>query len=153
MKSSGSNGRAERAVQTLEGQIRALLLSLEDRLGRRVDAKEPIVTHMPEYAAHLLNRLEVGKDGRTPYERCRGKKAQVLGVQFGEKVLYKVKAEAKLTKIRRRWEFGIFVGIRPMSSQVWIATREKIVAVRSIRRLPLEQRWSEDCVRWVRRTL
>ena len=42
-KSSGSNGRAERAVQTLEGQIRVLLLSLEARLGRRVDAQEPIV--------------------------------------------------------------------------------------------------------------
>ena len=47
VKSSGSNGRAERAVQTLEGQIRILLLGLEARLGCRVDAKEPIVTYIP----------------------------------------------------------------------------------------------------------
>ena len=151
--SSGSNGRAERAVQTLEGQIRILLLSLEGRLGTSVDAQEPIVAYMPEYAAYLLNRLEVGKDGKTPYERCKGKKAQVLGVQFGEKVLYKVKADAKMRKLRPRWEYGIFVGVRPTSNQVWIATADKTFAVRSIRRLPQEQRWSPDCVRWVRRTL
>ena len=153
VKSSGSNGRVERAVQTLEGQIRILLLSLEGHLGRAVDAKEPIVTYMPEYAAYLLNRLEVGKDGKTPYERCKSKKAQVLGVHFGEKVLYKVKAEAKMMKIRPRWEYGIFVGVRPTSNQVWIATAERTIAVRSIRRLPHDQRWSTDCVRWVRRTL
>ena len=65
MKSSGSNGRAERAVQSLEGQIRILLLSLEARVGATIDAREPIVTYMPEYAAYLLNRLGVGKDGKT----------------------------------------------------------------------------------------
>ena len=81
VKSSGSNGRGERTVQTLEGQIRILLLSLEGHLGRRVNAKEPIVTYMPEYAAYLLNRLEVGKDGKAPYctsgARARGPRCSV----------------------------------------------------------------------------
>ena len=90
VQSSGSNGRAERAVQALEGQIRILLLSLENRLGVSIDAREPLVTYIPEYAAYLLNRLEVGKDGKTAYERCKGKKAKVLGLHFGEKVLYKM---------------------------------------------------------------
>lgn len=153
VKSSGSNGRAERAVQTLEGQIRILLLSLESRLGCQVDAKEPIVTYMPEYAAYLLNRLEVGKDGKTAYERCKGKRATVLGLEFGENVLYKVKPDAKMAKIRSRWEFGIFVGVRPASGEVWIATSAETVSVRSVRRLPVDQRWGTDCVRWVRRTL
>ena len=65
VKSSGSNGRAERAVQMLEGHIRVLLLGLEARLGMRVDAKEPIVTYMPEYAAYLLNRSSVWNLGRS----------------------------------------------------------------------------------------
>ena len=71
-RSSGSSGRAERAVQSLEGQIRALLLSLESHLGFEIDAGEPIITYLPEYAAYLLNRLEIGKDGKTAYERCNG---------------------------------------------------------------------------------
>ena len=153
VKSSGSNGRAERAVQTLEGHIRVLLLGLEARLGMRVDAKEPIVTYMPEYAAYLLNRLKVGKDGKTAYERCRGKKATVLGLEFGEKVLYKVKLNAKQEKLRPRWEHGIFVGVRPKSGEVWIATIEKTFSVRAVRRLPVDQRWTGDTVRWTRRTL
>ena len=28
---------------------------------------------MPEYAAYLLNRVEVGKDGKTVYARMKGK--------------------------------------------------------------------------------
>ena len=140
-------------MQTLEGQIRILLLGLEHRLGIKVDAREPIVTYMPEYAAYLLNRLEVGKDGKTAYERYKGKRSRVLGVEFGEKVLFKTRPEGKLCKIRPRWEYGIFVGVRPASNEVWVATASKTIAARSVRRLPLEQRWSPDCVRWVRRTL
>ena len=39
---------------------------------------------MVEFAGVLVNRYEVGKDGRTPYERSRGKKSRLLGLEFGE---------------------------------------------------------------------
>ena len=103
MRRRGSHGRAERGIQTLEGRIRILLLSLEARVGQTIDAKEPMVTYMPEYAAYLLNRLQVGKDGKTAYERTKGKRSTVLGLEFGEKVLYKLKPEGKAAKIRSRW--------------------------------------------------
>ena len=118
-----------------------------------MDARAPIVTYMPEYAAYLLNRLEEGKDGKTAYERCKGKKATVLGLEFGEKLLYKLKEDGKQAKIRSRWDHGIFVGVRARSGEVWIATSEKTFSVRSVRRLPEDQRWCADCVRWPRRTL
>ena len=69
--SSGSNGIVERGVQAVVGQLIFLLLAFEGRLGRRLDVKERVVTFMPEYAAYLLNRLEVGKDGKTSNERTR----------------------------------------------------------------------------------
>ena len=50
----------------------------------------------------MINRLEVGKDGKTSYERTRGKKTTLLGIEFGEKLLYKVKKDAKLAKARER---------------------------------------------------
>ena len=68
VKSSGSNGVVERAVQGCEGQIRALLFALEERTGVKIDPRMPIVTFMPEYAAFLMSRLEVGKDGKTAHE-------------------------------------------------------------------------------------
>ena len=149
--SSGSNGRVERGVQSIEGQLRALLLAFEGRIGRRLDVQEKIVMFMPEYAAYLINRLEVGKDGKTSYERTKGKKATLLGIEFGEKLLYKVKKDAKLAKARERWEYAIFVGIKRRSGEVWLAADGKIFSARSVRRIPVLERWCEDCVKWVTR--
>ena len=84
VRSSGSNGVVERGVQEIEGGIRALLLGLESRIGRRIDARESIIGFIPEYAAYLLNTLTSGEDEKTPYERMKGKKAIVLGIEFGE---------------------------------------------------------------------
>ena len=127
-------------------------LAFERRFGRKVDAREP-VTFMPEYAAYLMNRREVGKDDKTSYERSKGKRATVLGIEFGEKLLYKVRPKDKQEKINTRWEYGIFVGVRRKSGEVWISVKDKVFGVRSVRRIPVEDRWGEDCIGWVKRAL
>eukprot|EP00973_Karenia_brevis_P064006 8894933-Karenia_brevis.AAC.1 len=66
-----SNGIVERAVQEIEGHMRAILLSLEERVGVEIDAKERIVASIPEYAAYLYNRLHKDDDGRVPYFRLK----------------------------------------------------------------------------------
>ena len=33
-----------------------------------------------EMSGYIANRLEVGKDGKTAYERSRGKRAKVMGI-------------------------------------------------------------------------
>ena len=76
-----------------------------------------------------------------------------MGLEFGEKVLYKVKRDTKMGKLRSRWEYGIFVGVRQRSGEVWIATPDKTLAARSVRRIREEQRWGEACVGWVKRPL
>jgi hypothetical protein len=106
---------------------------------------------IPEYAVYLLNRLEVGHDGKTAYERSKGKKPTVLGIEFGEKVLFKLKPAQKMEKINPRWEYGIFVGVRRRSGEIWVSTKEKVFAVRSVTRIPIESRWSRDNVDWVTR--
>ena len=116
-----------------------------------MDARERILTFIPEYAAYLINRLEVGKDGRVGYERVKGKRPTVLGLEFGEKVLYKVRLKDKLEKLNARWEEGIFVGVRRRSNEVWISVKDRILAIRAVRRLPVEKRWCNDCVDWVTR--
>jgi len=45
-KSSGSNGVVERGVQEIEGRIRALYIGLDDCLGRKIDARESILSFM-----------------------------------------------------------------------------------------------------------
>ena len=102
MKSSGSNGVVERAVQEVEGAVRAVFLVLQERLCRKVDARARVVAFLPEYMAYIMNRLKVGEDGKTVYERVRGKRASVVGLEFGEKVLFKIHAGSKLQKINPR---------------------------------------------------
>ena len=131
LKAVGARGR--RAGKTL-------FLALQGRIGRKLDARGKTVNFIHEYASYLMNRLEVGKDGKVAYDRARGKKPIVLGVEFGEKLLDKVKPTAKLEKINSRWEFGIFVGVRRRSGEVWIAVKGNVLSARSVRRIPVEQR-------------
>ena len=42
-----------------------------------------------EFAAVLINRYEVGHDGKTPYERLRGKPSKLLGLEFGERLHFR----------------------------------------------------------------
>eukprot|EP00973_Karenia_brevis_P067966 9455799-Karenia_brevis.AAC.1 len=70
-KVKGSNGVVERAVQDIEGRIRAILLSLEERMNREINAKERIVVFMPACAAYLYNRLHRGDDGKVAYDRIK----------------------------------------------------------------------------------
>ena len=103
-KSSQSNGFVERAVQDIGGRIRALWIGFQEKLGRELDAKERIAAFIPEYAAYLLNHLLVGEDGKVPVERNRGKKRQIVGLEFGEKLLYHKKNGGKKAKMESRWE-------------------------------------------------
>jgi hypothetical protein len=91
-----------------------------------------------------------GKDGKTAWELSRGKCGNVMGIEFGEKVMFKKKRKDKSAKIDARWEKGIFVGARPCSGEFWIAMPSGIRKCRSVRRLPLEERWGLDSLAWVK---
>ena len=89
--SHASNGVVERAIQSVEGQVRVLKSALEARWGVKVLAASAVIPWLMEYAAHLLNRFEVGHDGKSSYERCKGKKARSAGIEVGEGVLWRRK--------------------------------------------------------------
>ena len=119
----GSNGVVERTVQAVEGQIRVILLAVEATLGATVAATEPSVTCIPDHATYIINRLEVGKDGKTAYERVKGKVASILGLEFGEKVLFAITTKCKT--------FSLFSSISEpnqvyTTSQSWLRTKKTV---------------------------
>ena len=121
--SSGSNGVVERAIRSVEQQVRVMKDALEHRTGLQLAPRHPLMTWLVEYASHLLNRFEVSHDGQTSYERCKGKRAKTLGIEFGESVLWKRKAVggamAKMTFLEGgRRLFGRGGGPRARSSWV-----------------------------------
>ena len=75
VKASASNGCIERGIQSIEGQVRVLLDALEARWGVSIPVDHAIMCYLIEYSAFLLNRFEVGHDGKTNYERRKNKKA------------------------------------------------------------------------------
>ena len=94
--SKGSNGVVERAVQTVEQYVRTLKSQLDERYGARIDTRHPILPWLCDYSMHVLNQMQVSKrwkDGR-PTEDAKEKHAKVLGIELGERVLWK------------RWQVG-----------------------------------------------
>ena len=77
-----------------------LLLTIGERIG----------TFMAGCAGYIINRLDVRKNGKTAYERVKGKAATVC----------------------------ISVGMKARSAEL------------PVRRIPVEENWSEDSVRWVK---
>ena len=104
VESSGSNGLAEKAAQELEGQVRTMRSALAARIGEMPAEASVIMAWMTEAAAQLINRHQVGKDGRTPYERVHGRRGAALVAEFGEKVWYKLKKKKASAKLAPRWE-------------------------------------------------
>ena len=154
VRSKGSNGVVERAVQTVEQYFRTLKSQLDERYGVRIDTKHPVLTWLCEYSMHMLNRLEVSKDGKTAYERCKGKQAKVLGLEFAEKVLWKFRQHgAHMEKLNGRWGHGLFIGVRQKSGELIVVDSETkaIKYVRTARRIPEEERWQVENLEWVQR--
>jgi hypothetical protein len=145
--SSGSNGVVERAVQSVEQQMRVMRNALEKRCDVQIEANSCIWSWMAEYAAVLLNRMEIGHDGKTAYERLKGKKATLHGFEFGEKVLWRRKtAVGALGKLTCLWEDGIFLGVKSLTGEFIVGDAKGVWRTRSMHRKPVEHRWDGEAL-------
>ena len=89
---------------------------------------------MVDHSAATIDRFQVGSDGKTSYERRRGKKFQKELAEFSECVWY-LKAKSKSTPdIKSRWANGVWLGIREESNEIIIGTSEGVIKTRTIRR-------------------
>ena len=115
--SSGSNGVFERAAQAIEGQVRTIKLALESRIGSEIPSDHDVIPWIVEYAATIINKGQVRAEGKTAYERLKGKPAHLSGLEFGEKVLWRssTPARERKNKMDSDWHHGAFLGQRALS--------------------------------------
>ena len=126
---------------------------LDDRYVVRIAVEHPILTWLCEHTAYLLNRVEVVHDGKTAYERMKGKRATVLGVEFGQTIMWKQKPIGVLRKLETQWKFGIFICIKRSSGEFLIADeRGEMKCARTVRRVPLQSRLIVENLEWVKFT-
>ena len=67
-----ANGVAEEAGRIVRDQARVLKLQMETRIGWKIALEEPIMPWLMRWAAMSVSRLQVGQDGKIPYERQLG---------------------------------------------------------------------------------
>ena len=103
---SQSSGLAERGIQTMEGMIRTLKHALEARIGKELPADHAVMLWLVEHAAAVWRRFRLGLDGKSAYERLKGKRHPGAGAEFGEAVWYMTlqPCHAILPKLGARFE-------------------------------------------------
>ena len=139
---SQSNGRAERAVQALEQQVRVLKLNLEQRLSAEIPATHPAIAWLVQHAAFLVTRLFRRRTGRTSYELVRGRPYSSELVEFGQVVFYKKLGKPRGGDLSRRWDVGLWLGKDVRADEhVIAASSTSTIRVRSIRTLPAKDSW------------
>ena len=116
---SPSNGRAERAVQTIEDQLRTLKSAIESRTNSRIPSDHPVMRWLVEHSASLLNRFKVHGDGNTAYQALHGKRCSDKVVEFGEQVLFSVPKKLR-SKLCLRWRIGTYLGVVTSSNEHFI---------------------------------
>lgn len=147
---SQSNGTIERAVQSIEGQIRVMKDALEFNYETELDTRHPALTWLIHHAGFLISRFEIGADGRTAYHRWKGKPYRKELVELGETIHYKpAKEGGKASKLAARWEDGIWLGVREVSNEIYVGAKNGVEVVRDVRRRPLSERYDLDLLKAV----
>ena len=97
---------------------------------------------------------EIGKDGRVPYQRLRGRKLHPELIEFGKCVYCLPLNHLEIGKAEARWKDGVFLGIRLESGEKLVGTPEREFRVRSLRRKLESERWDSKqhdvltCLPW-----
>ena len=99
-----------------------------------------------EHAPELLNRGQVGADGRTPYYRLYGKHSNKGLLEFGEQVMAKPLRQKKTTKklaLKDRWVHATWVGVDHKTNEHVVVLRDggAAIRVRTVLRRPKSDRW------------
>jgi hypothetical protein len=127
---SKGNGLAERAVQQVEGMIRAHKLAVESRMKAMLPVNHPLLRWLVEHAADVLNRYNVGRDGRTPYQRLKGRRFVGNMLEFGAPVMFRVSGKVAGGIMQERWFPGIWVG-KKLHTDEHMVMKEDGLVVRS----------------------
>ena len=69
-----ANGRVEMSVREVKRQGRTLRISAEHNTGMRIADDTPLLSWLPRFAAQVMNKMRIGKDGKTSEMRRTGRR-------------------------------------------------------------------------------
>ena len=143
---SRSNGLAEAAVKESKRQCRAMKSAFLEKTKAEINDTHPIWSWVARHGNFLMSRYRVGQDGRTAYERLKGKRWKRPMVSFGEKVYFRPLKSyvAGQGDMGPQLKLGRYVGTHGRNGDVLIMTVDGVWKGGSIKRVPIEQRWDME---------
>ena len=146
-RESKSNGKMERAVQKLEGQLRTLKMALEHNIGKPISFRSKVSEWLTSWTTTSLNRYWVGEDGKTAMQRATGHQCNITIAEFGEQVHWKRSVSHNSKKAKSLWEEGTFLGLRERTGEIYVATSDdEVHKCRTMRSRIKSERWNTDRV-------
>ena len=88
--------------------LTSVQIKLEARYGENISTDHNAIPWLIKHAGASITRYARGHDGRTAYERLKGKKLRRDVREFGENVWYLKPKPKGIEKIRCRWESGVW---------------------------------------------
>ena len=137
VRESQCNGRMERMIQTLEGQIRTLLMDL--KLNANIDLKPSDVAYkyLVNWACTIITRYRIAAHGKTPFHALTGRQCTRPITAFATPVVWKLSGKpSERLKGETDWGTGVFLGVRWRTSEAMIATDQEVVYCRTMQKDP-----------------
>ncbi|CAK0820598.1 unnamed protein product, partial [Prorocentrum cordatum] len=142
--SSASAGGIERASYEVEKQVRTMRSRIEQVYGIKVDLDHKLLPFLVRHAAWLITHYQVKVDGKTPYERLRGRPYKGQIAEFGEVVHCRdPQKAADMPKLDDRWRLGVWLGKSLASDEHYVGSAAGVQRCRSIWRRPEPSRWDK----------
>ena len=140
--SSASAGGIERANYKVEIQSKTLRSRFEENYGESVGLDHKMFPFLVRHCAWLITHYQVKSDGKTLYERLRGRLHQGQVAEFAEVVHFRdLGKAADMPKTDDRRNLGLWLGKNLASDEHNVGTSAGVRRCRSIWRRPEKQRW------------
>ena len=96
----------------------------------------------------VYSRFKLGDDGKTAYERQKGRRCCLEVVPFGELVRYKQLGETSQERksLGATWFDGVWLGHARGSSEALVGTKDGVARAWAVRIMPEGERWDPEAI-------
>ena len=132
-------GAVERANGTVQAQLRAYYLDVQDRMEVRIIPGTQLFPWIMRHSVWTVVRYRSDqRTKQTPYERTRGCRYESALVPFGEVIMAKIADADKMRagKLDSAWVKAVWVGRVDRSNEHLLLTTKGCIRSRVVRRIP-----------------
>ena len=106
---------------------------------------------MVRHAACLITRCRIRPNGRTSFQTMKGRRSNAKMAEFGEIVHFKIpKTNSMPGKFEDVCGDGVWLGCDMRSGEHLVGMKNGVFRASTIRRKPMDSRWSRDRVKEMR---